>query len=142
MRVWSTLHIYSREGGYINSCEATDTVYAQTRTPLGTHRHTDSCSAPQLRGRVTCMSYNPRVHGTPGLLLSISGLSSTVSIRRTIGGVNRCIVCGSVVCRVVGGLTRRPQNQTRGQHIRPHHKWYGALCPRRVVGCVILSASS
>ena len=28
--------------GYINGGEATDTVYAQTRTPLGTHRHTDN----------------------------------------------------------------------------------------------------
>ena len=60
---------------------------------------------------------------------SNSGLSSTVSIRRTIGGVNRCIVCDSVVCRVVGDLTRRPQNQTLGQHIRPHHR----ACPRSLV---------
>ena len=31
-----------RSVGYIYGGEATDTVYAQTRTPLGTHRHTDS----------------------------------------------------------------------------------------------------
>ena len=45
-----------------------DTVYAQTRTPLGTHRHTDSCSAPQSRGHVTGPSHNCSDDSTGALL--------------------------------------------------------------------------
>ena len=51
------------------------------------------------------MSYNEGSRNSRGPSLN-QGLSSTVSIRRTIGGVNRCIVCDSVVCVSRGGPHR------------------------------------